>query len=279
MNDLRVVCCQVAPRIGDPEGNRVRAEAAVEAAADEGAEVVVLPELMSSGYVFADAEEARRLAEPIVGGATVSSWAQLSRSYGLVIVGGVCELDGDGAVRNSAVLIDGGGVRVVYRKAHLWDREDLFFTPGSETPPVVETTVGRIGVMVCYDLEFPEWVRLAALQGAELVCAPVNWPAVLRPPGERPGEVVRVQAAAATNRMFIAACDRVSSERGVDWIGGSVIVDPDGCPLAGPAPPGEAVMLMARCRLADARDKHLNERNDVLADRRPELYGALAEGA
>ena len=279
MSDIAIACCQVAPRIGDPEGNRARAEAAVEAAAGEGAAVVVLPELMSSGYVFADAEEARRLAEPVVGGPTVSSWAQLSRSYGLVIVGGACELDGDGAVRNSAVLIDGGSVVAVYRKAHLWDREGIFFRPGSETPPVVETSVGRIGVMVCYDLEFPEWVRLAALQGAELICSPVNWPAVPRPPGERPGELVRLQAAAATNRMFIAACDRVGSERGIDWIGGSVIVDPDGWPLAGPAPPGEVVTLIAHCRLADARDKRLSARNDVLADRRPELYGALAEGA
>jgi predicted amidohydrolase len=115
------------------------------------------------------------------------------------------------------------------------------------------------------------------MDGAELLCAPVNWPALPRPPGERPGEVVRVQAAAATNRIFIAACDRIGAERGVDWIGGSVIVDCDGFPLAGPARSGEVVTLIARCRLADARDKQLNQRNDVLADRRPDLYGALTQ--
>jgi predicted amidohydrolase len=103
----------------------------------------------------------------------------------------------------------------------------------------------------------------------------VNWPAVPRPDGERPGEVVRVQAAAATNRMFIAACDRVGAERGVDWIGGSLIVDVDGFPVAGPARAGESVNLLARCSLDQARDKRLNKRNDVLADRRPELYGGL----
>ena len=274
MSDVTVACCQLGPRIGEPERNRTLAREAIERAARDGAQVIVLPELADSGYVFADADEARSLAEPD-DGATLSGWAELARALGVVVVGGFCELDPSGVVRNSATLVDGDGVRAIYRKAHLWDREGLVFTPGSDPPPVVDTAFGRIGVMVCYDLEFPEWVRLAALEGADIVCAPVNWPAVLRPDGERPGEVVRVQAAAATNRMFIAACDRVGAERGVDWIGGSVIVDVDGFPLAGPARAGESVNLLARCSLDQARDKRLNKRNDVLADRRPELYGGL----
>jgi predicted amidohydrolase len=207
----------------------------------------------------------------------VSGWAELARSLDVVVVGGFCELDPGGGVRNSAVLVDHDGARALYRKAHLWDREGLVFTPGSEPPPVVDTAVGRIGVMVCYDLEFPEWVRLASLHGADLICAPVNWPAAPHPPGERPGEVVRVQAAASTNRVFIAACDRVGVERGVDWIGGSVIVDVDGFPVAGPAAPGEAVTLLARCSLDRARDKRLNEHNDLFTDRRPDLYGGLVD--
>jgi predicted amidohydrolase len=278
MSEVTVACCQLEPRIGELEANRARTMAAIEAGARDGADVVVLPELSNSGYVFTGAEEARGLAEP-ADGATVSGWAELARAHDLVIVGGLCEVDSDGALRNSAVLVDGGGVRAVYRKAHLWDREGLVFEPGSEPPPVVDTAAGRIGVMVCYDLEFPEWVRLAALGAAELICAPVNWPAVPRPPGERPGEVVRVQAAASTNRMFIAACDRVGTERGVDWIGGSVIVDCDGFPVAGPAASGQTTTLIARCSLAAARDKRVSEHNDVLADRRSELYGDLSRTA
>jgi 5-aminopentanamidase len=274
MSAVEVACCQLGPQIGDPDGNRARAEAAIEGAARDGARIVVLPELCNSGYVFADADEARRLAEP-ADGPTAAAWARLARAHDLVVVGGICERGADGSVRNSAVLVDGDGLRAVYRKAHLWDREGLVFAPGSERPPVVDTALGRIGVMVCYDLEFPEWVRLAALGGAELLCAPVNWPEAPRPSGERPGEVVRVQAAAGTNRIFIAACDRIGRERGVDWVGGSLIVDCDGFPLAGPARQDETVTLIARCDLADARDKRLNERNDVLADRRPELYRAL----
>lgn len=274
-DDVVVACCQLAPRIGELEANRAQASVAIHAAATDGARVVVLPELAVSGYVFEDAREAGALAEPL-DGATVTGWAAAARERDLVIVGGLCELADDGVLRNSAVLVDGDGLRAVYRKAHLWDREDLVFAPGAQAPPVVETALGRIGVMVCHDLEFPEWVRLPALAGADLLCAPVNWPAAPRPEGERPSEVVRVQAAAAVNRMFIAACDRSGRERGVDWVGGSVIVDPDGFPLAGPAGPDDAVTLIARCRPADARDKRLGERNDVLGDRRPELYRGVA---
>ena len=108
------------------------------------------------------------------------------------------------------------------------------------------------------------------------MCAPVNWPRTPRPDGERPSEVVRVQAMASINRIFIAACDRTGRERGVDWVGGSVVVNPDGFPLAGPAHADDVVTLMARCELAQARDKRVGEHNDVLADRRPELYGAVA---
>ena len=124
----------------------------------------------------------------------------------------------------------------MYRKAHLWDAERLWFTPGDGAPPAVPTSFGRIGVMICYDLEFPEWVRLPALDGAQLLCAPVNWPAAPHPPGERPGEIIRVQADASINRIFIAVADRVGAERGVEWVGGSLITDADGWLLAGGVP-------------------------------------------
>ena len=151
---------------------------------------------------------------------------------------------------NSAALVDASGLRCVYRKAHLWDAEPRWFARGAAPPAVVTTQHGRIAVMICYDLEFPEWVRLPALDGAQLLCAPVNWPAYPRPDGERPAEVVRVQAGAAVNRMFIAACDRIGPERGVGWVGGSVIVDADGWPLAGGSASGQPATLLADCDLA-----------------------------
>jgi len=131
--------------------------------------------------------------------------------------------------------------------------------------------LGRIGLRICYDLEFPEWVRTVALEGAELLCCPVNWPLYPRPVGERPTEIVKLQANATVNRMFIAAADRSGRERGQDWLGGSVIVSADGFPLTD-LKLGEETLRLATLDLAEARNKAISARNDVHADRRPELY-------
>ena len=270
---LTVACCQLAPRVGDLEHNRQQALAAIRAAASQGAQVVVLPELVQSGYVFIDKAEALSLAET-AHGETLRQWAVLATELDVVIVGGFCERTERDELYNSAALIDANGVQAVYRKAHLWNDEKRVFTPGNCPPPVVETRFGRIAVMICYDLEFPEWVRLPALAGAELLCAPVNWPDGPRPAGERPAEVVRVQANASVNRLYIAACDRRGTERGVDWVGGSVIVDANGYPLAGPLHGAAAApaIILAHLDLSEARDKRISANNHVHQDRQPALY-------
>ncbi|MDI1330300.1 nitrilase family protein [Pseudomonas sp.] len=279
MNSVKntvVACCQVAPKIGDLAYNRTLTERAIRSAALQGAQVVVLPELVQSGYLFADRDEALSLSETTDGPA-LRLWTALAKELNVVVVGGFCErLQGD-ALANSAAMIDPQGLRAVYRKAHLWDAESEIFSPGNEAPPVVETVHGRIGMLICYDLEFPEWVRLPALAGAELLCAPVNWPDGPRPPTERPAEVVRVQANASVNRMFIAACDRHGHERGFGWVQGSVIVDADGYPLAGPAEQGGEQILLATLNLAEARNKRISARNDLHRDRRLGLYGGGEE--
>ncbi len=270
----RVACCQIAPRVGELDANRAAGLGAAQAAAMTGAAIVVLPELSASGYVFRDIAEAKALAEP-ADGPTAAGWAILARQYGITIVGGICELGTNGVLYNTALVVDDSGVRTAYRKAHLWDAEKLVFTPGDAPPPVIETAGTSLALMICYDLEFPEWVRLPALAGAHLLCAPANWPSLPRPEGERPIEVVRAQAAAGTNRMFVAVCDRAGAERGVDWVGGSVIIDPDGWPLAGPDPGDHEITIVADCALPAAADKRISERNDVLTDRRPSLYAGV----
>ncbi len=267
----RVAVCQLALRLGEADANRAAAREAISIAAARGAGVVVLPELTPSGYVFRDHAEARSLAEP-ADGPTTREWAALAAWYGIVIVGGFCELGESGELRNSAVLVDPDGTRVVYRKAHLWDAEAGIFVPGEDAPPVTETAHGRIGVMICYDAEFPEWIRIPALAGAELLAVPVNWPAGPRPDGERPIVVVSIQAAASANRLFIAAADRCRAERGVSWVSGSVIAGPDGYPLAGPVGEDRAAVILADCDLRRARSKACGPRNDVHADRRPDIY-------
>lgn len=278
MSETKIVvaCCQLSLAVGDADGNRAKVRSAISDAARAGARVVVLPELANTGYMFADIDELRAAAEPL-NGPTITEWANLAAQYGLIIVGGFAE-SGDGdLVYNSAVLIDESGVRTRYRKAHLWNREkDNLFTPGSDLPPVVDTAVGRIGVMICYDLEFPEWIRMVALDGAELLCAPVNWPLYPAPDGERPTEIVKIQAGATVNRMFIAAAARVGQERGQAWLGGSVIVDTDGFPLTEIQLDTETIVL-ATINLADARDKAISERNNVQTDRRPELYSRIGK--
>ena len=270
---ILVACCQLAPQVGELKYNRERALQAVRSAAGQGAQVVVLPELVQSGYVFADRNEALSLAET-PNGETLRQWAALAAELDIVIVGGFCERTERDELYNSAALVDADGVRAVYRKAHLWNDEKRIFSAGGQPPPVIDTRFGRIAVMICYDLEFPEWVRLPALAGAELLCAPVNWPDGPRPLGERPAEVVRVQANASVNRLYIAACDRNGHEREVDWVGGSVIVDANGYPLAGPlheAPAGTQI-IHARLDLSEARDKRISALNDVHRDRQPVLY-------
>ena len=278
-NDPVVIAvAQLAITIGEPDANRQAAAAAVAEAAAAGARLVVLPELSDSGYVFgADAEkafaEADSLAFPAGDSVTLRQWRSLAAAHDLVIVGGFCERGHDGRLHNSAAVVDASGTRAIYRKAHLWDKERLVFTPGDDQPPVVDVGFGRIGVMICYDLEFPEWVRLPALAGADLVAAPVNWPAGTWPPGERPAEVIKAQAAAATNGVFVAVADRCQDERGVSWISGSLIVGPDGYPLAGPVLANRPAVLTAACDLPRARDKAIpGSDNDLLADRRPDLY-------
>lgn len=265
-----IAACQVRIDIDDPTATSHAITAAVREAARSGATVIVLPELAHSGSAFTSAAEALSRAEE-VNGATVTSMSRLAGELGLVLVLGLCERDADGAgPYNSAVVIDRGEVLAVYRKTHLWDQEKRIFVPGSEAPPVVATSEGRVAVMVCYDVEFPEMVRDVSLRGAQLIAVPANWPVVPKPPEERPIEVAKAQANASANRVFIAVADRCGTERGVDWFGSSVIVDVTGFPLAGPSPNRPAT-LVAAVDLNQADDKRLGPYNDAFLDRRTDL--------
>jgi 5-aminopentanamidase len=267
----RVACQQLGPTLGDLEGNRALTREAIREAVDAGAEVVVLPELITSGYMFEAPEEAAAAAissDSVI----LGEWAAQAQSARIVVAGGFCERGEDGAVYNSAAIFDPSGLRAVYRKLHLWDREKLVFTPGSQPPPVLDTPAGRIAMMICYDLEFPELTRSVALAGAQLLVVPTNWPLVARPDGERPPEVVIAMAAARVNRMAVACADRVGTERGQEWTGGATIVGVDGWVAAETRRPG---MLIADIELEPALDKRLTEHADAFADRRPELYDGV----
>lgn len=256
--------------MGDVTGNLAQISDSAGEAASQGAQIVVFPELAATGYSFSGAEEVKQSAVS-ADNTMMDEWRELASGLGIVLVAGYAEVGTDGELYNSAVLITPSGDITNYRKAHLWNAEKTYFSPGGGKPPVVDTPFGRLGLMICFDLEFPEWVRLAALEKADLICAPVNWPLYPRPEHERPTEIVRIQADASVNRVSIAACDRAGADRSQPWLGGSVIVDADGFPLTDLIL-GTVGTIDAKVDLTASRNKQISERNDVLLDRRPELY-------
>jgi predicted amidohydrolase len=266
---MKVACCQIAPRVGAAEHNRLLIHQAIDAAVAAGVRLVVLPELCTSGYVLRSQDEARELAVRPADGA-LDGWSDVAGDA--VVVGGFAELGDDGVVYDSAAVVDASGVLAIYRKTHLWLDEPRFFAVGTHPPPVVTTKVGRVGVAICYDLFFPEMTRRLARAGAEIIAGPTNSPLLDDDRTNADIGTTVMRSAAHVNRVFVAVCDRCGIERGTRWAGRSVIVDPDGRVIAGP--PGDRLeTVIADCDLAIARQKTVpGTNNDVFADRRPELY-------
>lgn len=271
-----IAVVQMAPVVGEKTRNVRRSIELIEEAAGRGAGLVVLPELCNSGYVFESREEAFGLAEEIPGGETCRQWTEVARKRGLHLVAGISERDG-AALYNAAVVIGPSGLVGKFRKNHLWGEENLFFEPGNLGFPVFKTPIGRIGTFICYDGWFPESYRLCALQGADIVCIPTNWvPMPDQPRGREAMADILVMAAAHANSVFVAAADRVGVERGQPFIGQSLIASYTGWPLAGPASPDKEEILVAEANLADARRKrNWNEYNQVLRDRRTDVYDEM----
>lgn len=233
---------------------------------DGGAQLVVLPELATSGYVFVDRAEAAGSAisrdDPI--------WRELMALLPphVVVVIGYAERAGAQLYNAAAVL--GRDTRFGdYRKSHLWGAESALFDTGDAAGAVFDTAVGRLGVAICYDNEFPEVPRRLALAGAELLALPVNWPLVPRPEGEHPPETIQAMAAARSSRLATVISDRHGVERGIPWTGGTVVIDDDGWIAALPGDDGSAVTTL---ELRGPADKSLPPHNDLFGDRRPDLY-------
>jgi N-carbamoylputrescine amidase len=275
-SSLRVACLQMEPRVGHKEANLARSLELLAEAAHAGARLAVLPELCNSGYVFETREEAFALSEELPAGATCRAWLQAARRHSLYIVAGIAERAGE-ALYNSAAVLGPSGYLGTYRKNHLWGAENLYFEPGNLGVPVFHIGAGRIACAICYDIWFPEIFRLAALQGADLLCVPTNWVPMPEQPAHLPVMAnLLAMGGAHSNSMFVAAADRVGVERGQPFLGNSLLVSHTGWPLAGPASPDREELLVADLNLSDARRKRsLNEFNQLLRDRRTDLYGGM----
>ncbi|MBH5337995.1 carbon-nitrogen hydrolase family protein [Streptomyces pactum] len=264
MPPLRTALLQSSGHPGDTAANLAVLGEAVAAAAAAGARLLVTSELFLTGYAIGDG--VHRLAEA-ADGPSARAVAALAAEHGVAVVYGYPERDGD-AVYNAAQVIGPDGGRIAnYRKTHLFGEfERTWFTPGDS--PVVQAELDgvRLGVMICYDVEFPENVRAHALAGTDLLLVPT---AQMHPFQFVAESLVPVRA--FENQLYIAYVNRTGPEEEFEFVGLSCLASPDGATRAR-AGRGEELLFgeVDPRLLGDSR-----ERNPYLHDRRPGLYTAL----
>jgi len=266
---MKIGVYQNNPEFGQVEKNVI--QAVVELSAAE-ADVVVLPELFSTGYQFLSREEALELAEEVPEGRTCGVLHDVARLANMHLVFGIAERDGD-RLFNSAVVIGPDGFIGRYRKSHLFFEEKNIFDPGDTGFKVFDIGIARLGVMICFDWWFPEAARSLALQGADIICHPANL--VLR--GCHKAMVTR----SLENGVFSITANRIGSEArdGKDrlvFTGESQILDNRGELLAGMKKDSTGVVAVD-VDVEKARDKSITTMNDRFKDRRPELYNVITE--
>jgi predicted amidohydrolase len=232
-------------------------------------DLMVLPELFTSGYQFVSREEVERLSEPVPDGQTIRRLIEVAKSRGMYVVAGVAER-GERGSYNSAVLVGPSGFIGCYRKTHLFFEETLFFLPGDTGFQVWDIGQAKIGVFICFDWFYPESARTLALKGADILCHPSN----LVLPHCPDAMVTRC----LENRVFSITANRIGSEeRGgkhrLTFIGNSEIVAPSGRILHR-APRDREEVTVLEIDPAEARNKFLNPYNDLLQGRRPHLYAS-----
>jgi len=256
---------------------------AIRDAADAGADLVVFPELSFTPFypripAGDRGEDVVDLAEPVPG-PTTESVAEVAEEFGVVVVFNLLERDGDRTYDTSPVIDADGQLLGCTRMMHVPDYEGFhergYYTPGDTGAPVYDTAVGRLGVAICYDRHYPEYLRALALQGAEVVAIPQAGTAGEWPKGVYESEI---QIDAFHNGFFAAMANRVGQEGDMLFEGRSLVTDPKGRVVA-QAPAGKAIILMAsidleKCGEAPARTRFLD-------DRRPDQYedGAVRLGA
>lgn len=276
---VRVAAIQSNPQVGLEHKDRNVADtcARIREAAAEGARLIVLPELASTGYSFDTRDEAYAHAEAVPDGPTCRRWIDLAAELDVHLVAGIAEVEG---VRlfDTAVLIGPDGYVGRYRKTHLWNREKLIFTPGDEIP-VFETPIGRIGLLICWDIWFPEVARILTTQGADIICSANNW--VWTPPPLF-DEVGRCMASYLTmgashgNGVPIVAANRIGDERGGKFLGCSIITGINGWPIGEVASATEETTLYADLDVVASRAGVVwGPLNDLPRDRRTDLYDEL----
>lgn len=271
---MRVACAQYALRDEDPSHNLERSLDFVRRAVAEDADLVILPELANSGCDLASRRDALALAEEFPAGPAIRAWRREIEKSKLLIVGGLLEREGD-VLFNSAVLV-GPGVVGRYRKTHLWNGEKRLYEPGRDLP-VFDTPFGRIGLLICYDVWFPEAARVLAMRGARIICVPSNAPDDWVPEEQRIGGLTMLNvhciSHANANRVFVVAANRV----GDGYLGRSCIVDVTGGVLALGEATGERLLVADVDPDRARREKKLTDASHAFGDRNPAAYEMAPE--
>ncbi len=217
---MKLMIAQTNPLLAEATANLEAFESLCRLAVEAKVDLLALPELAFTGYnIF---ERLDRLAQTI-DGPIVTKAARLADKYNLHLLFGLAERQPNGKLSNSAILLDDNGQHLAtYNKRHLWDRENEFFTAGKKSC-VVDTRFGKLGLMICYDNEFPEVARELAQAGAEVILSPT---ANMLPNAER--QVPQIRARAMDNQCFVACINRSGVEDTLHYCGNSIVAGPDG---------------------------------------------------
>jgi len=261
---MKIGIFQFCPRFGDIEYNLNRIKNVL---IHTDADLMVLPELCTTGYQFISKEEALDLSEVIPDGVSIKKLTILCRKKKMYLVAGVNERDGNGCY-NASVLLGPKGYIGKYRKMHLFDEEKLWFQPGTDQFHVWDLGIVRVGMMICFDWIFPESARSLALAGADLICHPSNLVLPFCPDA--------MVTRSIENKVFAATANRIGKEaRGdkapLQFIGRSQVTDPKGKRLLQFSSEEEGVKTVIIDPIL-ARDKHVTARNDLWEDRRVGQY-------
>jgi predicted amidohydrolase len=261
---------QFEPILGRPDVNVPRLLALAEEAAMQGARLVVLPEMANIGYCFESRQEVSSFLQPVPGPFTRQLEAITAR-HGCVIVCGTGEVDEESDLYyNTAVIVAPQGYLGKYRKTHFFSADAKWAVEGDLGLPIWDTPVGRLGVEVCMDATYPETGRLLALQGAEVICFPTNWVGSIPPDN-------RWISQAFENGVYWVAANRCGHERGLEFLGGSCIVGPNGHAQSIASCPNEVVYGEIDRDLASSRRFRMGRPEHKLTDRRPELYREMLQ--
>jgi predicted amidohydrolase len=280
ISPVRVAVVQFDPQVGinNRETNLLRSLALAQEAVDGGANLVVLPELSNVGYFFSSRQDAFEHAESVPDGRSVQAWIDFARQQQVFLVAGLAEREGM-RLFNTGVLVGPDGFIGKYRKAHLWNLEKLWFTPGDVGFPVFETSIGRIGLLICWDIWFPEVPRILSQQGADIICSLNNWVWTPPPLFDDAGKCMAsylTMTAAHVNNVFIAAASRIGEERGARYLGCSLIAGTNGWPIGAVASADQQEILFADIDLTSSRSAAIwNNLNDLHRDRRADLYDQM----